>query len=306
MQIEPYMGDLVKIFPGRFRQISSPPSVRTLERGTSVGVRGFSGETTKEFRRMNKEKVIVFDLDETLGCFSDLVSLWYIIALKKTQQNFNALLDQYPEFLRYGILTILEYLYHKKHAGQCYKIYLYTNNLYSPEIPRYIAKYFDYKLGIFKDMNDLSKTHLFDQVICAFKVGNRIVEPCRTTHKKTHSDFIRCTLLPKNTEICFVDDVYHHRMHHHKIYYIQPAEYRHNLTKNEIINRACEFMPDVYKRDYLQYVLFNNDHARSNNVMNIHVSKKIMYYIKEFFHLSSINSKTRKTKTKLGRFTRKK
>jgi hypothetical protein len=279
MQIEPYMGDLVKIFPGRFHPTSSPPC---------------------------KEKVIVFDLDETLGYFSDLVSLWYIIALKKTQQNFNALLDQYPEFLRYGILTILEYLYHKKHAGQCYKIYLYTNNQYSPEIPRYIAKYFDYKLGIFRDMNDLSKTHLFDQVICAFKVGNRIVEPCRSTNKKTHSDFIRCTLLPKNTEICFVDDVYHHRMHHHKIYYIQPAEYYHNLTKNEIINRACEFMPDVYKRDYLQYVLFNNYHTRSNNAMNIHVSKKIMYYIKEFFHLSSIHTKTRKTKTKLGRFTRKK
>ena len=28
--------------------------VRTPERGTSVGVRGFSGETTEEFRRMNK------------------------------------------------------------------------------------------------------------------------------------------------------------------------------------------------------------------------------------------------------------
>ena len=69
-------------------------------------------------------KIVVFDLDETLGYFSDLVSLWYIIALKKTQQNFNALLDQYPEFLRYGILTILEYLYHKKHAGKCYKLYL--------------------------------------------------------------------------------------------------------------------------------------------------------------------------------------
>uniref|UniRef100_A0A6C0HGV8 FCP1 homology domain-containing protein n=1 Tax=viral metagenome TaxID=1070528 RepID=A0A6C0HGV8_9ZZZZ len=279
MQTEPYMGDLVKIFPGRFRPTNTAPS---------------------------KQKVIVFDLDETLGYFSDLVSLWYIIALKKTQQNFNALLDQYPEFLRYGILTILEYLHHKKHAGHCYKVYLYTNNRYSPEIPRYIAKYFDYKMGIYKDMNDLSKTHLFDKVICAFKVGNRIVEPCRTTQKKTHGDFIRCTLLPKNTEICFVDDVYHHRMHHHKIYYIQPAEYRHNLSKDEIINRACAFMPDVYKRDYLQHVLYNNGQSHANkNELNIHVSQKLMYYIKEFFYLSSIHAKTRKSKTRLGRGTRK-
>jgi len=278
MQNIAHSGNLVKIFPGKFRPIISP----------------------------SKQKVIVFDLDETLGYFSDLVSLWYVIALKKTQQNFNALLDQYPEFLRYGILTILEYLYHKKHAGKCYKLYLYTNNKYSPEIPRYIAKYFDYKMGVYRDMDDLTKTHLFDQVICAFKVGNRIIEPCRTTHKKTHSDFIRCTLLPKNTEICFIDDVYHNRMNHHKIYYIQPSEYYHNLKKDEIINRACAFMPDVYKRDYLQY-LFNNNHNKphASNETNIQVSQKIMYYIKEFFHLSSINTKTRKAKTRLGRFTRK-
>jgi hypothetical protein len=279
MQNTAYMGDLVKIFPGRFHPISSP----------------------------SKQKVIVFDLDETLGYFSDLVSLWYIIALKKTQQNFNALLDLYPEFLRYGILTILEYLYHKKHAGKCYKLYLYTNNKYSPEIPRYIAKYFDYKMGIYRDMDDFTKTHLFDQVICAFKVGNRIIEPCRTTNKKTHSDFIRCTLLPKNTEICFIDDVYHNRMNHHKIYYIQPFEYYHNLKNDDIINRACAFMPDVYKRDYLQYLFNNHNHNKPqpSNETNIQVSQKIMYYIKEFFHLSSINTKTRKAKTKLGRFTRK-
>jgi hypothetical protein len=280
MQYNAYTGDLVKIFPGKFHPISSP----------------------------SKQKVIVFDLDETLGYFSDLVGLWNIIALKKTQQNFNALLDQYPEFLRYGILTILEYLNHKKHAGKCYKLYLYTNNRCSPEIPRYIAKYFDYKMGNYRDMDDLTKTHLFDKVICAFKIGNRIIEPGRTTYKKTHSDFIRCTLLPKNTEICFIDDVYHSRMNHSKIYYIQPSGYFHNLENDDIINRACVFMPDVYNRNYLEYVFSNNIYNRpqSSNETNIQVSQKLMYYIKEFFYLSSTNTRTRKSRTKLGRFTRKK
>jgi hypothetical protein len=279
MQYRVNTGDLVKIFPGKFHPISSP----------------------------SKQKVIVFDLDETLGYFSDLVDLWYVIALKKTQHNFNALLDQYPEFLRYGILTILEYLNHKKHAGKCYKLYLYTNNRYSPEIPRYIAKYFDYKMGIYRDIDDLTKTHLFDKVICAFKIGNRIIEPGRTTHKKTHSDFIRCTLLPKNTEICFIDDVYHGRMNHSKIYYIQPCEYYHNLGNDEIIRRACAFMPDVYNRDYLEYLFSNNNYnlSHTTNETNIQVSQKIMYYIKEFFYLSSTNTKTRKSRYRLGRFTRK-
>ena len=277
MQTHSYSGDVVKIFPGKFRPTNSPST----------------------------QKVFVFDLDETLGYFPDLVSLWYVISLKKTQQNFNGLLDTYPEFLRHGILIILEYLYQKKRSGHFHKIYLYTNNKYSPEIPRYIAKYFDYKMGIYKDMDDLTKTHLFDQVICAFKVGNRIIEPCRTSHKKTYSDFIRCTLLPKNTEICFIDDVYHCKMHHHKIFYIQPTEYHHNLKKEEIIDRACAFMPNVYKRDYLYNIFSNYCNPYTNNELHIQVSQKLMYYIKEFFHLSLIHTKTRKSKSKLGRFTRK-
>jgi|LauGreSuBDMM15SN_2_FD.fasta_scaffold01853_3 hypothetical protein len=270
--------NFVKVYPGNFRKTSSP--------------RKYS-------------KVIVFDLDETLGYFSDLVTLWNVVGLTKTQNNFNKLLDLYPEFLRHGILTIIEYLYHKKTAGLFSNLYLYTNNKYSPEIPRYIAKYFDYKMGILSNMETLSETYMFDKVICAFKIGNRIIEPSRTTHKKTHSDFIKCTLLPKNTEICFIDDAYHSHMETRKIYYIQPFKYYHNLDKTDIIHRAHGFMPEIYNIDYLQY-LFSKHYKRSTkDELYIHVSQKIMYHIKEFFYLTTTHSKTRKTKTKMGRFTRK-
>lgn len=273
--------DLVNIYPGNYRKTT----------------------TTNQL----KQKVIIFDLDETLGHFSDMVSLWNAIHLTKSQRTFNFLLDQYPEFLRYGILTILEYLYHKKRSGKCYKLYLYTNNKYSPEIPLRIAKYFDYKMGIFENEDNLHKTYLFDQVICAFKIGNHIIEPRRTTHKKTHGDFIRCTLLPKHTEICFVDDTYHKDMNHRKIYYIQPQEYYHNLKTDVIIHRACAFMPDVYSVDYLQYLFSDNENSRTDhNETNIQISQKLMYYIKEFFFLSSIQPKTKKSKSKLGKYTRKK
>ena len=94
-------GDLVKLHNGKFRRTSN---------------------NTKY------EKVFAFDLDETLGCFFDLIALWNIMiesdSKKKTQQNFNSLLDIYPEFLRYGILTILEYLYHKKNRDYVLK-YIY-------------------------------------------------------------------------------------------------------------------------------------------------------------------------------------
>jgi len=71
-------------------------------------------------------RVLVFDFDETLGSFSDLYILWvgintFRIHRHNTEANqqdeFNQILDLYPEFLRYGILNILEYLYLKKKTG---------------------------------------------------------------------------------------------------------------------------------------------------------------------------------------------
>jgi hypothetical protein len=76
-----------------------------------------------KFKNIKRGKYIVFDLDETLGSFVDLYILWKGVAhLNKTgvikfegsQYNFNDILDIYPEFLRCGIMTILEFLFYKK------------------------------------------------------------------------------------------------------------------------------------------------------------------------------------------------
>ena len=39
---------------------------------------------------------------------------------------------------------------------------------------------------------------IFDKIIAAYKVRNKIVEKCRTTHQKTISDFLKCTKLSVN------------------------------------------------------------------------------------------------------------
>jgi hypothetical protein len=60
-------------------------------------------------------KVVVFDLDETLGSFGDLFLLWS--GIRHFYPEFNqldALLDIYPEFLRNGILSILSFIHQKK------------------------------------------------------------------------------------------------------------------------------------------------------------------------------------------------
>lgn len=253
-------------------------------------------------------KVIAFDLDETLGSFMDLEVLWNIlisINLELEQQIFNKLLDLFPEFIRYGIIPILEYLYQQKISGECSHIYIYTNNQCSQLWTEMICNYFNYKLNIPEN------TSLFDKLILAFKINDIPVEISRTTHDKTHSDFIRCTLLPKSTQICFIDNSYFPNMKNERVYYIQPRSYEHNLSFDEIIQRIIKsnLGIDIDISNFVN-VLENNNfitiEKKQNRNYDIFVAQKIMYHIKEFFYLSKRKIRTKKIKLNIGKFTRKK
>jgi hypothetical protein len=248
-------------------------------------------------------KVIVLDLDETVGDFSEMIILWKIVQSQTsmTQDDFDRIMDIFPEFFRIGIFTIFEYLCKKRQKGRCTCIYLYTNNRYSPEFPNLIAQYISYKLRLPDD------GAFFDKTICAFKLGDKIIEKDRSEHKKSHNDFIRCTMLPKSTEICFIDDYFHKKMRHDKIYYIQPHPYNHNLSPNIIATRACSRMPQWFseKKTLTQLLSIREQGNAKQYELQCRISQKIMYYIKEFFHLTTFVPRTRKNNKNIGRFTRK-
>lgn len=259
--------------------------------------------------------VITFDMDETLGSFLDLEILWNALFLfnKNIEISLNNLLDLYPEFIRYGILPILEFLYQKKKKGVCDKIFIYTNNQSSPEWCKMIAKYFDYKLKL--------DIELFDQIICAFKINNQIVELSRTTNNKTHTDFINCTLLPKKTKICFIDNTFFYEMKNDRVYYIQPKSYVHKLSTGNIIDR---FLSSPLGSEYINHanlfvfsdflhkyfskhgIILNTSILTNDFISDIHVAQKLMYHIKEFFYLIQKKVRTKKVKYLVGRITRKK
>lgn len=262
------------------------------------------------------QKIIAFDLDETLGSFADLNILWYALQkiTKKSdteQDNFNKIFDLYPEFIRYGILNILEYLYIKKKHGDCDKIYIYTNNHCNPPWVSLITNYFNYKLNINED--------IFDKSICAFKINNKVIELSRTTQEKTYNDFIKCTLLPKTTEICFVDNTYYRKMENEKVYYIQPLAYYHNVTVKSMIERFIystisnqynDFFDskkalEEYLYDWFDTNRIPTDTPSKNLPLDIFVAQKIMYHIKEFFYLTNRKNKTKKNRIRLTKITRK-
>lgn len=181
----------------------------------------------------SSNKVVVFDLDETLGYFVELGVFWEALLLYVkpvnllTQEIFNHILDLYPEFIRPNIFSVLKYLKRQKTSGLCRSVMIYTNNKGPPEWAHFIKNYIHTKLNY----------NLFDQIIGAFKVNGQHIEICRTTNDKTKDDFIRCTKLPENIEICFIDNEYHPDMDKHDIYYIKLNSYIYGLQPNIMVDR---------------------------------------------------------------------
>ena len=250
--------------------------------------------------------VIAFDLDETIGSFSDFHSLWYMLEDEmKTQDVFNDIMNLYPEFLRVGIVSVLSFIQKKKDRGHCLPIYIYTNN--QCEDPKWVDRLIHYL-----ELCVGTGSNLFAKPICAFKIRNNFVQPGRTTHEKTYSDFVRCSMI-KSENLCFIDDSYHEKMKHHKVYYIQPPPYIHKLSKKEVMDRFMN--SEICKRLYPENMRTMNIFAGvsagklrdpSYYEKEKNVTNKIMYYIREFFFICSKKNKTKKRRSsRTCRFSRK-
>jgi hypothetical protein len=220
---------------------------------------------------------------------------------------FNEILNLYPEFLRYGITTILEYLYHKKQKKQCGNVYIYTNNQCEPPWIDLIISYFEKQFGL---------RDLFEKPICAFKINNKYNNTNRTSHDKNYKDFLNCTLISKTAELCFIDDTFFPNMYHDQIFYIQPKSYQHSLSVNEIITRFIESKINNFCLISFKSLKewFNNCPSSKNKAktrlekeVDIEISRKLMYNIREFFYLILKKEKSKRNRSfKLQRkFTRK-
>lgn len=252
-------------------------------------------------------KIVVFDLDETLGYFTEFGIFWdslvqYLKSINKpalNQNDFDDILNLYPEFLRPNIINILNYLKEKKHSNCCHKMMIYTNNNGPREWAQHIIRYFEKKINY----------KLIDQLIAAFKVNGKTVEICRTTHNKTHKDFIKCTKIPVNAEICFLDDTFYPEMANDNIYYINVKPYYHDLqfdymlqkfmeseVGKKIIGSELDFTEQMMKNIKLyKYECINKD-SDEYEVDKI-LGKHIVTHLQQFFNKSRRN-KTQKNRGK--------
>jgi hypothetical protein len=246
---------------------------------------------------MNKPlKIVVFDLDETLGYFTEFGIFCdclnkYFKTNEYSNTHFNELLDLYPEFIRPKIINTLKYLKSKKMEDKCYKVMIYTNNQGDKQWAINIKKYFDNKV----------KYELFDKIIAAFKVRGKQVEFGRTSHDKTMDDFVRCTKLPDNIEVCFIDDLYHVGMVDEKVYYINVKPYKYQLSIEKMIDtflhsklgdkiREKEHFINSIQHEYKKYNYKISEKMTQEQEIDEIIGKRMLQHLKQFFY-----EKTNKT-----------
>ena len=183
----------------------------------------------------HSEKVIIFDMDETLGYFYEFsIMLDAIEKYYNKKLTFNQMccvLDLYPEYFRPSIFTILKYLSNLKEKKIIRKLFIYTNNQGGRKWTTFIKKYIEQKINY----------PIFDQVIQAFKINGVQIEKSRTTHQKSHKDFIKCTKISDKSKICFIDDQEHPKMEHDNVYIININPYKYCLNQKIMINRFIRY-----------------------------------------------------------------
>lgn len=255
--------------------------------------------------RKVEQKIVVFDLDETLGCFVEVGMFWdaleHTLKTKLTQGQFFEVMDMFPEFIRPNIYKILSFLKKKKRKGDCKHVMIYTNNQGDRRWTEMIAAYFDMK----------TKSKFFDQIIAAFKVRGKIVEVCRTSHDKSVDDLLRCVKMPRGTQICFLDDQYHPLMEEDDVYYINIKPFTHSIPFSTMAERYWDnsrlfidrntFVTEI--TSFMQRYSFTvTEKSSSEEHVDTIVGKQILVHLNDFFAQSpQVGNSTRKRNVRTKR-----
>lgn len=177
----------------------------------------------------NKNKIVVFDMDETLGYFSQLYVIWIsLLRLSQTKLSifdFYKLSDIYIFYYHPTIFKILKFL-----KTNNINIVIFTNNQGLFWWPKLIALYLNYKIS--NNNND----NIFKTVIGSYKLQNKINDNRRTSMMKKYDDLKNIMNLNDETKVLFLDDQEHPEMRHPNVDYFKVPNYIIMLPPSRIVN----------------------------------------------------------------------
>ena len=178
-------------------------------------------------------KIIIFDLDETIGFFGEIYTFFcaikyyfsvYSNAEYKDADVIGYLIDIFPELLRPGILNILHNLAQERITnGSSFYIYMYTSNRLHNSWANNIKNY----------LNNKTRYNIFHEV-----VFNGTPKKHKLVHNKSIEDFSKQSKIETNNDFCFIDNNFHPYMIKPNIHYIHLNHYICYISINELIHRT--------------------------------------------------------------------
>ena len=182
-----------------------------------------------------RTSIVAWDLDETLGSWVQLGfisdSIRTSIGRPLSREEMFRLINLFPEYLRPGIVPVLQLLKKRMQNNNSIKVILFTNNNGPQSWAKTIVAYFNYIV----DYN------LFSTIIPAFEVKGRRVSKCRTSSDKLYSDLVKCMDVPVGTPVCFIDDQEYPGMRSQHVKYIRIDPYSVVLPPGIIARRLTNF-----------------------------------------------------------------
>ena len=249
-----------------------------------------------------RQKIIVFDLDETIGHFEQLsmfLSGLQNFSIKTVSDKFiHKLLDLWPCAIRHGLINTLKIIKRAKVRNSSIKVVIYTNNMgdrsWTLTIKRYLEKKINY--------------NLFDKVITAYRPQEK--NNLRTSHFKTHSDLIRCTGYNPDSNIIFLDDVIHPGMYHKNVIYKNVVPYIYSIPFGQMIDDFIQskYNTHIHETDIPIFKNYMMGYFKSDNNQDSYIIRKyrgkayrnsnkdIIKSIKKFLDIKSYKSTKKFTK----------
>lgn len=203
------------------------------------------------------QKCIVFDLDETIGYFTQIFIIcnkfeeFHKITIKETV--IHSLFDYFNNIFTPGIFVLLAYIRVIKKTYTDIKVILYTNTILPSWWIKYINTYIDTKIHTYA---------FFDHII-------DINTTTRTSIKKTVTDLhISCNIKSKNTYILYLDNIKHPIILHKNTTFIKMSKYKYLYPHYDI----------WYRLHYLHNIMNlpkinNNLISKTSNSKNISNAK---------------------------------
>lgn len=194
-------------------------------------------------------KYVIFDLDQTLGHFTELSIVWgclQTVNAAKTHQDFHRLCEIFEnDYFRPGIFRVMRFLAEKKKTNPI-KVVLYTNNIGSMDWLKMIISYLEKRVGS-KD--------IFDVIVPGYNPYKGPYQ-MRSSFDKTYPEIRRCAKIPADAKLIFFDDVEHPGMIHKNITYIKVKPYIRSNTAEEILKRIHKKAPNKFHMNKEMYVTF--------------------------------------------------